>query len=504
MRLLGRSRPPATPTPTPICRAPFVSLSLDVGGRVTVCGANFHLLLGHIGERPLADMWHGPEVQQLRDALTAGDLDLGCDRCAGPLRAGDRRGALAYSFDIFEVEAAPRWPRRLELALSTTCNLQCTMCSGEFSSAIRTQREQLPALPSRYDDRFFEELRPFLHHVEQVRFFGGEPFLAEESFRVWDLMIEEGVAPESNVTTNGTRLTPRVERVLQRLPVSIGVSLDGTTRETVERIRAGASFDELMANLDRFDHHTRRWGTSLSLTFCVMVDNWFELGDFLLLGERRGWEVYVNQVHQPPAQSLFHLPLAELDEVLRALGAQEPALLPRLDRNRQVWVGQMDRLRRHRDALAAGLGPASAEPWLPVLRALVAAGRDLDAQRRILRDHLPDAQLGELHSDRDDHVTHAQEYAGLPDQELLGRRAGVVRDLLLERHPAIRVAAQEQGGGVTARVFHLDGGPVPTAVLTSTFARGEGADLQVVRLSGLSRMAPPATRVSIAGRPPSP
>lgn len=56
----------------------------------------------------------------------------------------------------------PDWPRQMEFSVSNTCNLQCVMCNGEWSSSIRSQREGLPPLPKVYDDAFFDGLRDFL------------------------------------------------------------------------------------------------------------------------------------------------------------------------------------------------------------------------------------------------------------------------------------------------------------------------------------------------------
>jgi MoaA/NifB/PqqE/SkfB family radical SAM enzyme len=463
---------------------------LDASGRVTACGLNQTVLLGRVGETPLREMWEGRAIAGLRAALADGDLSRGCQRCADQLRTGSRTNALAASFDHFEV-GDTTWPKRLELAMSTRCNLQCTMCSGEFSSSIRAQRERLPPLPARYDDAFFEELRPFLHHVEQVRFLGGEPFLAEESFRVWDLMREEGVQPESNVTTNGTRYTRRIAQVLEDLPFSIGVSIDGVRPETVERIRAGASYEQIMANVRRFQRHTAAWGRSLSLTFCVMVDNWRELGDFLLLGEDLGCRVYLNAVHQPPAHSLFRLPPHELAEMVATMDRQTEDLLDRLHLNRDVWLAQVARLHQHLDHLHRVGAPSAAEPWLGLLTAVVEAGPDVGAVRRVLaQDRRLGTAVGELHCDAADDVVHADAYAGLPADRLVGRPLSVLRDLLLEAYGSeVELVADLQDRGVTTRVVELRDGERCTTMVTATFAARTDAGPGSVRVCGLGHAA---------------
>ncbi|OWY59416.1 hypothetical protein B7486_74680, partial [cyanobacterium TDX16] len=187
-----------------------------------------------------------------------------------------------------------------------------------------------------------------------MRFLGGEPFLAEENLRVWEMMVEDGATAECNVTTNGTRWSPRIERILEHLTFSFGVSIDGTSPETVARIRVGADLSTIMRNVERFRAHARSRGTTCSLTFCLMVDNWHELGDYLLLGERLGSDVFINSVSQPASHSLWRLPLARLRHVVEQLDAQDEEVRARLDRNLGVWDGQRRKLRHHLERLERG------------------------------------------------------------------------------------------------------------------------------------------------------
>ena len=187
--------------------------------------------------------------------MEAQDLGLGCDFCKWPVENG--RPDLAFSrwFDRARPAGrrARRGPRQLEFSVTNTCNLQCVMCNGEWSSSIRSQREGLAPLPKVYGDAFFEDLRAFLPHLERVKFLGGEPFLAGETLRIMELMVERR-APRPAATSRPTARSgrPRVERILECSRSTSRVSLDAATAETYEAIRVGSSWDRLQANLDRF------------------------------------------------------------------------------------------------------------------------------------------------------------------------------------------------------------------------------------------------------------
>lgn len=196
--------------------------------------------------------------------------------------------------------------------MSNACNLQREMCNGDWSSSIRANREKRPPLPEVCDDAFFEDLRPFLEHVEVVKILGGEPFLGRESLRVIEMLVKMGSRAEVHVTINGTQWTPRVERILERLPLVIIVSLDGVHKEAYESIRIGADLDVVLTNLDRFRRYAEVHGTRVNLAHCLMTSNWRDFPDFLRCAEERKLSAYVNTATYPNSLSLFHLPPARL------------------------------------------------------------------------------------------------------------------------------------------------------------------------------------------------
>ncbi|OWY62851.1 hypothetical protein B7486_56205, partial [cyanobacterium TDX16] len=234
-----------------VCRAPWTSLHLDQAGDVRPCCQSTHVL-GNVERQSLDEIWRGAPAGQLRAAVAEGDLSVGCGFCEWAVRAGDDAAAYARRFDDDEVAEQAGQPTRIEIAPSNTCNLQCTMCNGEWSSSIRSQREHLPPLPKRYGDAFFEQIEPWLPALRQVDVFGGEPFLARESLRLLELLADQAPHVRGLVTTNGTIWNDRVERLLRDLDLSVTVSVDGATRETYESIRVGADWDVLQDHLGRF------------------------------------------------------------------------------------------------------------------------------------------------------------------------------------------------------------------------------------------------------------
>jgi sulfatase maturation enzyme AslB (radical SAM superfamily) len=329
-----------------LCYAPFTSLFFNLDGDVRVCCHNWENPAGNILRSTVDEIWSGAAIKILRDSLKDYKFGPGCDFCHFRMKEGSYDNLPMDRFENFDVaDYAPRWPKQMEFALSNSCNLECVMCSGFFSSAIRSRREKLPPMPRIYSDEILETFRKYLPHLKQAKFLGGEPFLITEYHRIWDMMIEDDLHVPCHVTTNGTQYNARVEQILEQVPMSLAVSLDGVTKSTVESIRVNAKYEEVMENARRFRSYSRFSDTDFTLTFCLMRQNWHEFADYCLLGDEWDCDVYVNTVVEPPQFGIYSLPPDDLQNVLKGMEARAPELEKTLRRNRAIWFGELHRIR---------------------------------------------------------------------------------------------------------------------------------------------------------------
>jgi MoaA/NifB/PqqE/SkfB family radical SAM enzyme len=348
-----RTRVSSKPFRSP-CYAPHTSLYFDTAGNVRVCCYNRSRLVGNIAGQTIGEIWNGETIKRIRRTLEAASFAAGCGFCEWQLAAGNFANIVMRKWDNLPIAAKdPMWPVQMEFSVSNTCNLECVMCNGMASSAIRAHREKLPPIPNPYTDSFFHELRAYLPHLMRAKFVGGEPFLQRECFRIWDMLVEDGIALSCYATTNGTQFNARVERILERVPFGVSISLDGYRPATVESIRVNANYGALMGNVNRFRQYTREQGTYFSLAYCLMRPNWEEFGDFCLFADSLDCGVSVNAVRRPSHLSLYTLSHAELGSVANEMERQAISLVPRLGRNRAVWTGELARIR----ARASGLVP---------------------------------------------------------------------------------------------------------------------------------------------------
>jgi radical SAM protein with 4Fe4S-binding SPASM domain len=330
------------------CYAPFVSMFFTTSGNVVACCKSQSLSVGNVTSERLDAIWNGPRVENFRKMVRAYVLPSECGFCAWQISSGDYAGVFTQHFDQYGADDTKlHWPKVMEFAISNECNLECIMCSGDSSSRIRARREHLPPLANAYGDEFFADLRKYLPHLQLAKFLGGEPFLIQGNFRIWDMMIEDGLATPCIITTNGTLWDEKVERVLDHLPVSIVFSIDGATAPTLETIRLGAKYDVLMTNARRFIDYTRRRGTSFNFIFSLMRQNWREFADFLLLAESMGVRTETSTVVYPPQHSVFTLPPKQLLEMVETMERRDAELGERLKLNLPVWRATLTSLRKN-------------------------------------------------------------------------------------------------------------------------------------------------------------
>jgi MoaA/NifB/PqqE/SkfB family radical SAM enzyme len=310
------------------CHAPFVNLNFAQNGAATVCCYNREYVVGTYPADSLSEMWFGSRARDLRSMMAQNQLPSGCDLCLSQFSSRNFAGLRAQSFDHLadadscgDDEASVACPKRMEFEISNVCNLECTMCSGFFSSAIRRNREHLPPLRSPYDEAFLHQLEPFIPHLRDARFLGGEPFLVGAYYRIWDMIVRLNPSIDVGITTNATILNDRIRGVLEGMRCHIVASVDSLDRDSYERIRVNADYDGMRANLEYFISYAARKNTRMTLAVCPMRYNWREVPRIVRFCNERGLHVYFNTVFHPADASLMYMCHDELEEVIRELGA---------------------------------------------------------------------------------------------------------------------------------------------------------------------------------------
>ncbi|MBN2407418.1 MAG: tetratricopeptide repeat protein [Elusimicrobia bacterium] len=163
-------------------------------------------------------------------------------------------------------------PRSLCVCLTTRCNLRCIMCDTWGCNY------DLP-------DKIVAEIRDLLPYLQFVTWLGGESFMAP-SFR--ELSAAAAACPglQQCIVTNGLLIEEDWLRRNRGSNMNLVISIDGVTKSTYEKIRAGSDFETLQKKLDLVNKYRdgSDKGISLTMQTVVMKENYRDIGkimDFL-------------------------------------------------------------------------------------------------------------------------------------------------------------------------------------------------------------------------------
>ena len=307
------------PNSTHICHAPFSNMYFNVHGDCAPCWLTF-IEPDSYPEKSIREIWFGEKYQTLRNHLLKYDLTHKCNVCLKNLQGGNYTSVLARAYDINKVGD---YPGMMELELSNTCNLECVMCIGELSSSIRKNRDRLPALKNAYDDNFIEQLEEFIPHLKELRFNGGEPFLIDAVYKIFEKVKRLNPKLKIVIATNGTILNNKVKESLSKLNIHINFSLDSLTPSIYETIRVNAHFDRVMEHFLFYRQYTKEHNRTMCVMVNPMRNNWHEMPKFIRFVNKHNVNIWFNTIHRPAEWAIWSLPYAELENVYKTLRASE-------------------------------------------------------------------------------------------------------------------------------------------------------------------------------------
>ena len=205
-------------------------------------------------------------------------------------------------------------PLRIHIEVNDYCNLRCPYCPRE-NPAIPKNTGNIPV-------ETIEKLKPWLRRANYVGLAGnGEPFLHPQILDILSIITEAGAVP--SVITNGTRIRGDLPEKLARMgPMLLYISMDGGRKETFERWRRGADFDEVMANLRALKEAKSRAGSPypvVNFNVCLMKENIEETELIVERAAEIGAAQVMFQTMFPYVKSLEELRIEDLGKADAAI-----------------------------------------------------------------------------------------------------------------------------------------------------------------------------------------
>jgi radical SAM protein with 4Fe4S-binding SPASM domain len=226
--------------------------------------------------------------------------------------------AYRYQFKVYpRLRKLTDFPVHLLIEPTSVCNLRCVMCFQVDSSF--TKKEFMGHMPWDLFLKVADQAKE--HHCRAVTLASrGEPTL-HPRFGEMLLHLRDIGIMDLKINTNATRLTEKLtDDILSAGVNEVVFSVDAGTKDTYESIRVNGKFDDVVANIERFNNvRAKKFSKSPTITRISGVkvrddQDEEQMADF--------WEKHVDQVtikRAMPRWDSYNNPPIEVNQPCSAL-----------------------------------------------------------------------------------------------------------------------------------------------------------------------------------------
>lgn len=243
-----------TQSPT-FCPAPWTSLNIDQTGRVSPCMHHWDSL-GSIKQNTIQEIIQGPGFTDLKNHMLQGKWSTGCRDCRNleEVTGSSPRTVRKSSAETLQaINNNITWfaPEHLVINWSNLCNLTCTYCNSDTSTAWQA----IKGIPIQHVKNEHADLlllaREQGQHVQGLTLGGGEPLLQKGLVDFLRCLNPDKV--RVLVTTNLTVdliNNPVYQELKNWKQVEWQISFDNANRDRFEYVRMGANWSQFEKNID--------------------------------------------------------------------------------------------------------------------------------------------------------------------------------------------------------------------------------------------------------------
>ena len=275
-----------------VCPRPFDTILIDKQGSCYACECTSWLpqSVGNLQIKSLSDIIGSDTHHHLQDSITDRTYRY-CnqEQCSYLKSKGSTNRGKPFP------GPGDGHIKHLRLAIDDSCNLRCPSCR---KGMIFHKEGSAYDLGMRLADKINSWLHTYQHPIQVHIGSDGDPF-ASHVYRHFMDQTPERDNIKYSILTNGLMFKEfygRVPYVINNLQ-ELGVSIDGASKETYEKLRLGGRWDKIIEGLECMAGQKQKHGFRFILHMVVQQDNWHELEDMLALGRKyEADRVYFNKM----------------------------------------------------------------------------------------------------------------------------------------------------------------------------------------------------------------
>ena len=267
------------------CARPFDTVLIDRKGSCYACECASWLpqSIGNLQIQEFRDIVGSAMHKELQDSIS----DRSYKYC--------NQAQCSYLKSGRFYEATEQNIKHLRLAIDDSCNLRCPSCR---KGLIFHKEGSAYNLGIRLADKINDWLYNYEHPIQVHIGSDGDPF-ASHVYRHFMEQTPKRDNIKYSILTNGLMFrefyntVPHVINNLQEL----GVSIDGASKETYEKLRLGGRWEKILEGLECMTELKKKYNFRFSLHMVVQQENWHEVESMLELGRTYNVDrIYFNKI----------------------------------------------------------------------------------------------------------------------------------------------------------------------------------------------------------------
>ena len=268
------------------CPRPFDTILIDKNGSCYACECTSWLpqSIGNLQVKSLDDIINSKMHKHLQGSI----VDKTYRYCNEHQCSYIKSNSVEHITDGTNIE-------HLRLAIDDSCNLRCPSCRTNliFHKEGSTYKLRIK-LANKINDWLHAHNRPIQVHIGS----DGDPFASH----VYRHFMEHTPVRDNikySILTNALMFEDfhsQVPHIIENL-IELGVSIDGASKETYEKLRLGGNWEKINRNLEYIATLKKEHNFNFVLHMVVQKDNWYEMPIMLELARKYNVDkVYFNKI----------------------------------------------------------------------------------------------------------------------------------------------------------------------------------------------------------------
>jgi len=308
--------------PDKFCPLPWMHLELRHNSDISPCCVSTDIV-GSASTDDLRSVLNNKKMSQLREDFLSGQQPAGCQHCwriEDQGQISNRQFHKKYLAKKFHLQYAHDLQiRSLDVKPGNVCNFKCRICNPTSSSLYADEARKFNhnktfaiSPQQEYNDYIWNQFTELLPTIENLDFYGGEPFLVKKIATLLKEAVDKDYANRIRVTfnSNGSIYPEETIDLLEQFrSVDIALSIDNIGKRF--ELERGGVWTEVEQNILRFRQlesdkmHVHLWPT-------VNIQNIYYLDEIFAWAEQHSIDVNLNFLDGPDWANIESLTTAAI------------------------------------------------------------------------------------------------------------------------------------------------------------------------------------------------